>query len=240
VSDLVCALWPSDGPGLVAGVEAELDADESHHLCRVKRLAEGAEVWAIGGTGKAGRCRLLAADAAGARVAVEEVVEEWREPPGRVVLAQSLVRPAAMDLVVSGGTALGMYGMVPLRTERVERGRARPDRWSRLAAEAAKQCGRGRIPRIGPERHIEELAELTESGRLVVAHADAPDPLAGHELAAHVSAGGGVVLVIGPEGDLTGAEQEQLRDMGAVEVHLGPRRLRSEDAALKALALLLD
>jgi len=49
-----------------------------------------------------------------------------------------------------------------------------------------------------------------------------------------------LVLVVGPEGDLTAVEREAISVMGGVEYSLGERRLRSELAALKALSLLLD
>jgi len=238
MSELTCVLIP--GHQVHPGEEVVLDARESHHLVRVRRLAEGDEVWAIVGDGTAARCLLQVPDQRQACLSVEEVVADWREPVRRVTLFQAIVRGQQMDRIVESGCALGLFSLVPLLTTRVERRNARLDRLQRLAAESAKQCGRGRIPTIAPI--MDWIAFMARPNRetLLTAHAEAEETLSEMLSGGEPAVGREVCLVVGPEGDFTPLERTQLRDKGALEVGLGPRRLRSEDAALMALSLLLS
>lgn len=239
MSEMICALAPGAEP--TVGDSLCLGAEESHHLVRVRRAGKGSEVWAINGGGTAARCRLVDPDTAAAILRVEEVVSEWREPARRVVLFQALVRPAEMDRIVEKGTALGVRTIVPLETARMERKGIRLERWRRLAAESAKQCGRGRIPAVEDLCTWAGFVKRKINGTLLVAYSGAE-----RGLREYVAVGNGpplpeddLALLVGPEGDMTPRERAILLEKGVLEVHLGPRRLRSEDAALKALALLL-
>jgi 16S rRNA (uracil1498-N3)-methyltransferase len=238
MSDLICVLAPGRIPE--EGEELALDPDESHHLVRVRRLREGAVVWAIIGEGTAVRCRLLMPDAREVRLSVEEVVPEWREPVRQVTLFQAVVRGQQMDRIVESGSAIGLFTFVPLLTARVERKSARIDRLQRLAAESAKQCGRGRIPTVESICDWASFIDRSIPDTFLVAHPDASLGL--HEVVSGEGClgEGNVSLAVGPEGDFTPQELAQMREKGALEVHLGPRRLRSEDAALSSLSLLLS
>jgi 16S rRNA (uracil1498-N3)-methyltransferase len=234
VSDEVCTLVP--GPYRV-GARLRPPPEEAHHLVRVRRLGPGSEVWALSGEGEAARCR-IAAGGAGCELEVLECYPEWHEPRRRVTLYPALVRPARLDQIVELGTALGMHALRPLRTERVERTGVRIDRWRRIAREAVKQCGRARIPELGELLTLDELLVALPS-RLLLLEASAGLGL--RELAAdpvRLDQRAEVGVVIGPEGGLDPSERERIVAAGGLEVGLGPRRLRSEAAALCALALL--
>ncbi len=240
MSDLVCTLWPTEGPRPVAGAEAVLDSGESRHLVRVRRLRVGEEVWASVGDGRGVRCTLIGGDRARARLRAEEVISGWREPRLRVDLALGLVRSQYMESALTEGTALGLHRFHPLLTERVEREKVRPDRLERLVREAVKQCGRGWMPPVGPPRTLDELLEASQGAQaLLVADQTAPDPLPVLRGRGEVPEEGEVLLVVGPEGDLSPSERSRLDRAGAIPFHLGPRRLRSETAARTALSLLL-
>ena len=240
MSDLICVYEPGLGADLKVGTLVRLGAEESHHLCRVRRVGEGREVWVITGEGPAGRCVVEDPDPAGAGLRVHDVAAFWREPSLRVTLAQGLVRPAEMDAIITAASALGVHAIAPLLTERVERRGVRIERWQRLAAESAKQAGRGWVPRILPEAALEDFLRGVEYDRLLVAHPDSPVPLADVKKDLEADGAARLILVVGPEGDLTPKEREALSELGGAEYSLGERRLRSELAALKALALLLD
>lgn len=240
MSELLCVLYPEEGPEPAPGQRVLLSKDESHHLVRVRRAHQGREVWAITGSGAAARSVLVRADMSAAVIAIEEVVEEWREPARRITLFQALIRPAQFDQIVEAGSELGMTALIPLETGQVERRGLRMERWRRLAAESAKQCGRGWIPRIGEVLSWQEFRAQRLTMPLLVSVSDAGRSLAGLVASGELGETGPVGLLVGPEGDFTPMERKDLRAMGAVAVHLGPRRLRSETAALNALSLLLQ
>ena len=113
---------------------------------------------------------------------------------------------------------------------------ARIERWQRIARSAAEQCGRTVLPGIHPCIAFDALvADVRRGGPTWLL-----DPAHGDGVAATPPAdGGGLTVVIGPEGGLDPAEVEQFRAAGARPVNLGPRVLRFETAAIAALAVAL-
>ncbi|MFO7767711.1 MAG: 16S rRNA (uracil(1498)-N(3))-methyltransferase [bacterium] len=240
MSGVVCTLWPREGAAPAAGVETTLGPEESRHLVKVRRVRTGEEVWAAVGDGRGVRCVVISDERDAAGLRAEEVVTGWREPVRRVALALGMVRPQHMETALTEGTALGLHRFIPLFTERVEHRRHRPDRWDRLAAEAVKQCGRGWVPPVEAPLALETLIESRgERERLLVADAGAPSGLRDVLSREGVAASREILLVVGPEGDLSPRERDLLQGAGGIPFHLGPRRLRSETASLAALAVLL-
>ncbi len=234
MSEEVCTLVP--GPFRV-GEHLRPSPEEAHHLVRARRLGPGEEVWALSGDGEAARCRITATTPE-CELEVLECHPEWREPRRRVTLYPALVRPVRLDQMVEQGTALGMHALRPLLTERVERTGVRIDRWRRIAREAVKQCGRARLPELDGPLTLDELLAAPPEVLLLL---EASAHLGLRELAAdpvRLDAQAHIGVVIGPEGGLSPSERERIVAAGAIEVGLGPRRLRSETAALSALALL--
>jgi 16S rRNA (uracil1498-N3)-methyltransferase len=234
VSDEVYTLV--SGPYRI-GERLRLGPEETHHLLRVRRLGTGDEVWALSGVGEAARCRIATTGPA-CELEIVECHPGWHEPRRQVTLYPALIRPARLELMIEMGTALGMRALKPLLTERVERTGVRSDRWQRIAREAVKQCGRARLPELGPPITLEILlADPPHRLLLLEASADLglreaiADP-------ARLGEWDEVGVVIGPEGGISPSERERLVSAGALEVRLGPRRLRSEAAALTALAWL--
>jgi 16S rRNA (uracil1498-N3)-methyltransferase len=157
-------------------------------------------------------------------------------------LAQALAKGERMDLVVQKSTELGARAVAPFTCERsvvrLEPSRAaqRVERWRRIAAAAAAQCGRSDLPAIWPISSLEQVLErASQDGmralmlweqeratRLSEAVSEQPGPL---------------MLVVGPEGGFSEEEVARARALGARTVSLGRRVLRTETAALAALAV---
>lgn len=209
--------------------EIVVEGEEAHHLARVLRIRVGERFVAFDGTGVEAEAEVLSVGPQ-----VHARVLGTRRPdveaPRDVTLYLALVKGERFDWAVEKATELGVARIVPLETERTEvrdPGEARRKRWQRLAASAAAQSGRVRVP------------EVAAPEKLPLALADAPRPAVllapgGGAFPAHPSA-----LFIGPEGGFTEAEVEAARASGVQPVGLGPRILRVETAALAALSLVL-
>jgi 16S rRNA (uracil1498-N3)-methyltransferase len=198
-------------------------------------------------------------DDAGHRFLVELVVVGKKEVVGRVktkekavsaesplniVLGVALVKGNKVDDIIRKAVELGVAAVVALATERAVVKPARDAdakkvaRWGRIAQEAAKQCGRTRIPRVENSVHSVEkfchdnrdcdvkLLFWEEETRTRLK--DVPDPGSARTAA----------VLTGPEGGFTRAEVAVARQCGFVSVSLGPRILRAETAPLAVLALL--
>jgi 16S rRNA (uracil1498-N3)-methyltransferase len=212
---------------------AQLTGPELRHL-KVRRVDMGGEVVLCDGSGRERRGILGAIDRQRAVIRFVSEVTEAPRPALSLVLAQALIRPEKLDLVVEKATELGVSGLVLFCSER-STGRAPPERiarWHRVAASAAKQCQRATLPRItGPVGLGDILSDFTSPSRLLFweqARAGGFSPNAGL---------GSVLAVVGPEGGFTTSEAQRAESAGFRLVGLGPHVLRAETAAIVAVVL---
>lgn len=224
------------------GAEIALPPDEARHAGQVLRLAAGETVELLG-AGRIWAATLARCDKSGviARVTAEL---PSREPRLRVTLCQGLAKADKMEWIIQKATELGVHAIQPLAMRRcvmqVGRADARvAERWPRIAKEAAKQCGRAEAPQVLPPAPVARLGALwAAQQKIIVPWEEVP---AGQGSLAEALADGitTVALVIGPEGGIDPAEIAELRGLGAAPVTLGPRILRTETAAVAALAAIM-
>ena len=213
-------------PPLVAG-PFRLEGEEAHHARTVLRLESGDRVRLADGAGWRAEAVIMAV----ARHHLELVVDPPQPvpEPAAAVLTVALAPPKGDRLgdCIRGLTELGVGGITLLATARGERLPGNLDRLQRIAGEALKQCGRGRVPVIdGPTA----LPDLAHEGRsLTVLDREGEAPVPGLPRPA--------TLVIGPEGGLTSAELDLLAAAGARRVRLAAPILRIETAAIAAAAV---
>jgi 16S rRNA (uracil1498-N3)-methyltransferase len=120
---------------------------------------------------------------------------------------------------------------------RGDRGVKARDRWAATAREAAKQARRSFLPAVGgaPDISTRQVgARIGAAAGAFVLHEEATERLA----AAALPAVGEIVLVVGPEGGITGDEVAAFTAAGARAVRLGGTVLRTSTAGVAALAVL--
>ena len=226
----------------------EVDGAESRHLVHVLRARIGDHVLVFDGSG---REAIGAVERVSAGRVVLSIQEQWERAakPYRIGLIQALVKGKAMDLVLQKGTELGMDYLKPVAAERSEvrlagnRARQRLEKWKSTVIESCKQSGNSFLPKVMPVTSLADaLADIPQgAARLHASLESAALPLR--------EACRGYrerfkkrplesVLMVGPEGDFTPAELEQIRAARFVPVTLGPNVLRSETAAIAGLAIL--
>ena len=216
----------------LAGPLLRLDAEQARYLTAVLRLRAGDALELFDGLGG----RYAAQLESGEMVRVGPRVAEERRALD-VTLAQGLAKGEKMDLVVQKATELGVSRIVPLVAERsvvklsAERGAARTERFRRIAQEAARQCGRADVPAVDEPRSLAEVLR-TDALCLVL------DPAQPLRLSAAARGVSRLLLAVGPEGGFSPGELSEAQAAGALLVGLGPLVLRTETAALAALAVL--
>lgn len=215
---------------------APLGDEARHYLRDVLRLAPGAALEVFDGRGGAFEATVLEgfeAVALGAR-------RDAPAAPAAVWLLLALAKGEKLDLVVQKATELGVARVAPFAAARSvvrlepRKAEERAGRWRRIAAEAARQCGRADVPAVAaPAGLAEALREVPQGFAAFLFHPGGA-PLS----EAAPSPAGGYAAVIGPEGGLTEDERAACAAAGAREASLGPRVLRAETAAIAAVALL--
>jgi 16S rRNA (uracil1498-N3)-methyltransferase len=222
------------GP-LRAGVVAPLGDAASRHA-QVLRLQPGDALVLFDGRGGEWRARLHAMARREATAEPLQHVAVERELPFAVTLALAMPAGDRMDFVVEKATELGAAAIQPLTSERSvlrlagERADKRRAHWQAIALAACEQCGRNRVPEVGPPMTLAAwLAALPPSAGM-------RRLLAWREATPWTRAADGPVLVLsGPEGGFTDAEEDAARARGFVPTSLGARVLRADTAPLAAL-----
>lgn len=221
----------------------EITGDELNHLARVLRLGPGSRVAVINGRGVEAEGVIEEVTRDSAVVAVESVRAGAGESPLELTLIQALVKSSKPELIVQKATELGanrvvFYPSARSVTRPGSKGAERKaERWVRVAVEAAKQCERSVVPEVAL---AEDLAGAVEAAgevelRLILTERGGgplSETLKGPE--GPVSS---VVLLVGPEGGFTPEELDGAASFGFSGASLGPRILRSETAAVAALAV---
>ncbi|HLJ39682.1 MAG TPA: 16S rRNA (uracil(1498)-N(3))-methyltransferase [Steroidobacteraceae bacterium] len=230
-----------EGP-LGSGKRITLEGNAAGHITRVLRLRVGASLVLFDGTGGEFEASIDKAHGGTVTVAIGEHHTIERESPLAVTLAQGVSRGERMDLVVQKATELGVTQLVPVLTERsvvrltAQQSDRKLNHWRAITIAACEQCGRNRLPAVAPA--VALAAFLREApaaaGAKLLLSPEGSTTLEG--LARPLSAP--VTVLIGPEGGLTDEEEQSAVAAGFAAVRLGPRVLRTETAAIAALALL--
>lgn len=232
-----------DGP-LADLSEIELPRAATEHLLRVLRLDHGAPLTLFDGRGGAYRATLIRAGRALARARIDGFDAIERESPLSLTLLQAVSRAEKMDWVLQKATELGVATIQPVLAERSvvrlepDRAGRRQAHWLAVLRSACEQCGRNRVPTLLPPAPL-ELACTGLRSRQPDARALLLDPDAALPLRSAVDPGvAAAALLIGPEGGWSEREIATAVRLGFAAVHLGPRVLRTETAAVAALTAL--
>ena len=227
-------------PGdILAGGLLDLPDQAAHHAVRVLRLGLGDALRLFNGEGAEWEAEIAGVRKSAVSVRVGARLERDVEARLHVLLAQAMSTRERMDLTLQKAVELGVAQIQPLETRRSlvrlreERASRRVEHWRNLAIAACEQCGRNRIPTVHPIEGLSDwlgaLPRDAAATRLILS----PEArLSLRELPAPQR----IVLLAGPEGGFAPEEQELAQLCGFRAVRLGPRILRTETAALAAVA----
>lgn len=222
---------------LASGARFALPPGPARHAARALRLAEGSHITLFDGSGGEFDARIerIHKDEVAVSVAGHRAIE--RESRLRVLLAQGISSGERMEYTLQKAVELGIAAIQPLATKRSvvklagDRSERRVAHWQAVVASACEQCGRNRVPRVAPPLSLAGWLGARAPGRLLFL-----SPRADARFADLPPPAGLDTLVAGPEGGFEADELAALDAARAIPVRLGPRVLRTETAALAALA----
>jgi len=226
------------GQSLAANQTLLLESSPSHHLLKVLRSRPGDPVILFNGDGREYLASLEGSEGRLARLAVTSTTTPQRESGLRISLGQGISRGERMDMVVQKAVELGVSELTPLWTRRSQvqltgqRLEKRLSHWQGIMLSACEQSGRVCLPIMHAATGLDDWLISPGSGlRLVL------EPEAGAVLH-DIEPQNDVLILLGPEGGFEKEEVEHATAAGFRAVRLGPSILRTETAALAALAAL--
>ena len=225
-----------DAP-LRAGGVCTLSEDAAHHAVHVLRLREGDEVTLFNGRGGEFAARIASMQRLRISVDLLQHRAIERESPLRITLVQGVSAGERMDSTVRKAVELGVAEVQPVLAARSvarpkgDRAENRRSHWQKIVISACEQCGRNRVPEV---RALVSLDDYRPgSGTKILL-----SPASQRPLSKLTGAESQIILAAGPEAGFTEEEEARLVETGFVPASLGPRILRTETAAVAALAAL--
>jgi 16S rRNA (uracil1498-N3)-methyltransferase len=231
-------------PEAVAEGIVRFPEDEAHHAVRVLRLSTGDEVAVVDGNGNWYRTTLN--------------VEGRRDVVGKVLDQRSLVGEPSYELTVGVGmlkslprfetflekaVELGVARVVPLVTDRSEKQRLKPKRAFQILVTAMKQCGRSRLVELAEPIKLRKWLKTlpaADNAFRAVCHESASGEYDLSRALQSAQGGQRFLILVGPEGGFSEEEIDDLNEAGFSVVSLGPRRFRTETAAMLAAAAVME
>jgi 16S rRNA (uracil1498-N3)-methyltransferase len=218
--------------------EIDLPAAAARHV-QVRRLQPGDPLRLFNGQGGEWLATVLRMGRSQVVVRVGDFDPIDCELALRVTVALGMPANERMDFLVEKATELGVHAIQPLQCERSvlrlagDRALRKREHWQAIAAAAAEQCGRTRVPQVAAVQTLERfLTQPPDAAlRLLLSPAQGTAPL--HAVAAGARS---LLTLSGPEGGLSPAEEQAALAHGFQRAGLGERVLRAETAPLAVLA----
>lgn len=220
-----------------------LDEDQARHARTVCRFHKGDRITVVDGEGSAHFCEAITVTPGKFVCRVFKSVKNWGEPPVEVDLAAGLSTGSKFDWTCEKATELGAAGIIPFVSERstvkvddAAAAKRKIHRYQRLALAAMKQSLRSLLPRVETISTLAQVIETFGSYHRVLLADPTRGSISFDKAAELISPARKILLIVGPESGFSLSELESLRDHDAVSVSLGPRRLRTETAAITFLS----
>lgn len=224
---------------------ASFDGDIYNHMVRVLRLETGDAVQLADEKGMVhfGTINQVAKEWVAVKITSSGPTAMSDSTASRITICQGLPKGDKTDLILQKGTELGAHdfllfgGRRSVAKVRDDQQNIKLERWKRITAEAARQCGRPDIPAVTWRPSAVEAAN--DSGqelRLILWEGERE-----HSLKDALSAAGkpaSMIVAIGPEGGFDPLEVRHFSQHGFLPVSLGSRILRTETASIAILAII--
>ena len=230
-------------PDALQGETIILTGENAQHA-KVLRLKTGEEVTVCDGEGRECRCTVAEVSPNEITLNVVEVRDSLTEAAVKVSVYMAFPKADKLEHVIQKATELGAYEIVAFPSGRCI---SKPDekslkkkleRWQKIAASAAEQSGRGRIPQVLTlPSFAAALERAAQADKALMFYEN--EHATTLKMALESGSFETVSLLTGPEGGLEEREVEQARAAGLQVCTLGSRILRCETAPLCALSAVM-
>ncbi|WP_339228172.1 16S rRNA (uracil(1498)-N(3))-methyltransferase [Oceanobacillus sp. FSL K6-2867] len=223
-----------------------ITGDDVHHITRVMRFNNGDKIICNSNEGRSAICQIKQMASDEVQAIVETWLEENTELPFHITIAQGIPKGDKFDLILQKGTELGANAFIPFQAERSiaiwdqKKAEKKHKRFEKIIKEASEQSHRNKVPDMKKAMSLEVLIEESQNYHVKLfayeEEAKVSNPNTFGNIVSRFEPEQNVLICIGPEGGFSEKEVSILKENDFYPVRLGPRILRTETAALYALA----
>ena len=224
-----------------------ISGSDVNHIKNVLRMKPGDPLIICNGQGKDCYCIINRVSDKEITVDISSVEDTKSELAARITLFQGLPKKDKLELIIQKAVELGVYEIIPVMTARSvvrledkKKEEKKLERWQAIAEGAAKQSGRGYIPKVQPViGYKEAVAKASAMDIAVIPYENASGIQLTRDIIGGLQKGSSIGILIGPEGGFEEAEIELAQKQGITPITLGRRILRTETAGFALLSMMV-
>jgi len=214
-------------------------AELANQINRVFRLKKGDGVIVFDGSGNDYECKIVDFNQESVMLKVGEGNPSRYIPARKVCLYQAIIKKDKFEWIVEKATELGVTDIIPVLAERSEKKSLNKERLQKIAIEASEQSGRGDVPVVheisSPKLTVEIISDFI--GEKIALHLEGLSLEVARVTFTHKAQP--LAIFIGPEGGWSPTEIDMFHTLKVPIYSLGKQILRSETAAVVALAKMM-
>lgn len=224
-----------------------ITGSDVNHIKNVLRMEKGERIVICNGEGTDYFCEIETIEADHIVAKIMEMNDTQSELQTKIYLFQGLPKKDKMELIIQKTVELGVFEIIPVAMKRCvtkiedkKKEQKKLERWQAIATAAAKQSGRGRIPKIHKVLNFDEaIAYAKELEYGLVPYELAEGMKQSHAQINEACKHKSIAVFIGPEGGFDENEIEKVLSAGLHPISLGKRILRTETAGLTTVSILM-
>lgn len=213
-----------------------IDGADAHHIARSLRMAEGDEIVVCDGEGAEYLTRLDRIRDDECRCEIVKALDTATESPVKITLCMAYPKGDKLEVVIQKAVELGADRIIPFESSRcikrpkAEKAEKQTQRLARIAEEAAKQCGRSRIPTVTQPMSFDQMLEVATKSSTTLFCYENEEGLTVKDYIKGKSRPESISVIVGSEGGFSADEANEAKARGCISVSLGNRILRCETA----------
>lgn len=218
--------------------ELKIVGEDVSHIKNVLRMKIGNVINVCDGSGTDYTAEIISLNHEEVAAKIIDIKKCDAEPDVSVTLFQALPKQGKMEQIIQKCIELGIKEIVPVYTSRcVVKPTNKQARWQKVAEAAAKQCGRGIIPKVTETVDFNRAIEMVSSFRKKIMLYECEEKVNLHGMLKDKI--DNIAILVGPEGGFDVSEVEKAQNSGVTTVTLGKRILRTETAAAAVLPIIM-
>ena len=228
----------------LSGATAVITGEDAAHIAFSLRMAAGERVTLCDGEGYDYHGIIESVSKDTVTVSLTEKIPSVSEPPYAIRLYQCLPKGEKFESIIQKAVESGVTEIIPVQSSRCialmkdSAAEKKLLRFNRIAKEAAKQSGRGALPKVLPPVRFKDAVKAMGESEIAFLCYENEEGLTLKGLLEGKDTPASLAFLVGPEGGLSAEEVVLAREAGIPAVSLGNRILRTETAAPFVLAVL--